>query len=137
MQAVLLYIIVHLYKYPSLWQDVFDFCVFLDGSYYTLYRPVNEEQISVCFQPIKAAEKQPVYHNCVSLCSLCDGEELIMAIYISFTWIAGTETNMLLIMIFRVIALLALVCGDCDHGTQKLKDFDWNKVGVNVSTYYL
>jgi len=44
---------------------------------------------------------------------------------------------MLLIMIFRVIALLVLVWGDCDHGTQKLEDFDWNKVSIKVLTYFL
>jgi len=44
---------------------------------------------------------------------------------------------MLLSIFFRVIVLLALVWGDCDHGTQKLEDFDWNKVGIKVLTYFL
>jgi len=44
---------------------------------------------------------------------------------------------MLLIIILRVIAMLVVVSGDCDHGTQKLEDFDWNKVGIKVLKYFL
>jgi hypothetical protein len=41
---------------------------------------------------------------------------------------------MLMIIILGVIAKLALVSGDCDHGTLKGNEFDWNKVGINVLT---
>ena len=44
---------------------------------------------------------------------------------------------MLLLIILGLISKLTLVRGDCDFGTLKLKDFDWNKVGVNVFTRFL
>jgi len=37
---------------------------------------------------------------------------------------------MLLIIILRLIAVLTLVSGECNLGNPKLKDFNWNKVGV-------
>jgi hypothetical protein len=39
---------------------------------------------------------------------------------------------MLLIIFLGLIAKLTLVSGDCDVGTLKLNDFDWNKVGIIV-----
>ena len=39
---------------------------------------------------------------------------------------------MLLIIVFSVIANLALVSGECDQVTHKLKCFDWKKVGIYV-----
>ena len=44
---------------------------------------------------------------------------------------------MLLIIFLGLIAKLTLLSGDCDVGTLKLKDLDWNKVGVNVFTSFL
>jgi hypothetical protein len=41
---------------------------------------------------------------------------------------------MLVIIIFDLIAKLALVSGDCNHGALKGKDFDWYKVGISVLT---
>jgi len=41
---------------------------------------------------------------------------------------------MLLIIFLGLIYKLALVCGDCDFGTLKPNDVDWNKVGVSVFT---
>jgi hypothetical protein len=41
---------------------------------------------------------------------------------------------MLVIIILGLIAKLALVSGDCDHGTLKGNDFDWNKVGIILPT---
>jgi hypothetical protein len=41
---------------------------------------------------------------------------------------------MLLIKILELIATLALISGDCDKGSLKVKDFDWNKVGIIVLT---
>ena len=43
---------------------------------------------------------------------------------------------MLLIIFLGLIAKLALVCGDCDFGTLKLNDFDWDKVTISVLTSY-
>jgi len=37
---------------------------------------------------------------------------------------------MLLIIVLGQIATSALVSGDCNHGILKVKDFDWNKVGM-------
>jgi hypothetical protein len=39
-----------------------------------------------------------------------------------------------MIIILGSIAKLAFVSGDCDHGTLKGNDFDWNKVGISVLT---
>ena len=44
---------------------------------------------------------------------------------------------MLLIVVLGLIAKLALVSSDCDIGTQKLNDFDMNKVGVIILMYFL
>jgi len=44
---------------------------------------------------------------------------------------------MLLIVFFGLIANVALLSGECDFGILKLKDFDWNKVGVSVFTRFL
>jgi len=44
---------------------------------------------------------------------------------------------MLLIIFLGLIAKLALITSDCDFGTRKLKDFDWNKVGIILLTCFL
>ena len=44
---------------------------------------------------------------------------------------------MLLIIFLGLIAKLASVSGDCDIGTQDVKDFDWNKMGIIVLTLFL
>jgi hypothetical protein len=49
-----------------------------------------------------------------------------------FLWITAIKVNMLLIVVLGLIAKLALVSSDCDIGTQKLNDFDMNKVGVII-----
>jgi len=41
---------------------------------------------------------------------------------------------MLLIIFFGLIAKLTLVSEGCDVGTQKVKNFDWYKVGISVLT---
>ena len=43
---------------------------------------------------------------------------------------------MLLIVVLGLIAKLALVSSDCDIGTQKLNDFDMNKVGIDILTCF-
>jgi len=44
---------------------------------------------------------------------------------------------MFLIIFLGLIANLTLLSGDCDVGTLKLNDFDFNKVGVIVFTSFL
>jgi hypothetical protein len=44
---------------------------------------------------------------------------------------------MLLIMFMGLIAKLALVSGDCNVGTEGLNDFDFNRVGIDVSIWFL
>jgi hypothetical protein len=44
---------------------------------------------------------------------------------------------MLLIIFLGLVAKLALVSGDCDVGTLKVKDFDWNKVDIIALTRFL
>jgi hypothetical protein len=39
---------------------------------------------------------------------------------------------MLLIMVFGLIAKLALVCDGCDVGSWGVDSFDWNQVGIIV-----
>ena len=41
---------------------------------------------------------------------------------------------MLLIIVLGQITTSALVSGDCDHGSMKVIDFDWNKVDIVVMT---
>jgi len=51
-----------------------------------------------------------------------------------FFLIAGIKTNMLLITFLGLIVTLTSVSGECNVGTQHVKDFDWNKVGVRLFT---
>ena len=44
---------------------------------------------------------------------------------------------MLLIIFWGLVAKLTLISCDCDIGSLKLKDFNWNKVAVSVSTRFL
>jgi len=46
----------------------------------------NGVQESVCLWPIKAVAEQPMYHNCASLCSLCERKEEAKTIYTSFVF---------------------------------------------------
>ena len=57
--------------------------------------------------------------------------------YHLFSFITGIKTKMLLIIFLGLIANLTLLCAECDVVTLKLKDFDWNKVGVGVSTSFI
>ena len=41
---------------------------------------------------------------------------------------------MLLITVLDLVAKLVLVSSECDVGTTKVKDFDWNKVGIMALT---
>jgi len=41
---------------------------------------------------------------------------------------------MLLIIFLGLIAKLALICGDCDVGTQEVNNFDFTKVGICILT---
>jgi hypothetical protein len=51
-----------------------------------------------------------------------------------FSLIAGINTNKLLIIVLGLIANLMLVSGDCNVGTQKMKNFNWYEVGIIVLT---
>jgi len=42
---------------------------------------------SAFLYPIKAVEEQPMYHNSASQCSLCEGKEGAMGIYISMCFV--------------------------------------------------
>jgi hypothetical protein len=76
-----------------------------------------------------------MYHNCASLCSLCEGKEgEIKFTYHLFLLITGIRTNMLLIIFLGIIAKLTLVLSDCDVGPQDVKDFDFTKVGIYILT---
>ena len=57
--------------------------------------------------------------------------------YHLFSFITGIKTKMLLIIFLGLIANLTLLSGECNVGTVKLRDFDWNKVGVSVFTSFL
>ena len=52
--------------------------------------------------------------------------------YQLFSLITGIKTIMLLIIFLGLISKLALSSGKCEHGNLKVKDFDWNKVGISV-----
>ena len=72
-----------------------------------------------------------MYHNCASLCSLCEGKEGAFT-YQLFSLITGIKTIMLLIIFLGLIAKLTLGSDECDLGTPKMEDFDCNKVGISV-----
>jgi len=57
--------------------------------------------------------------------------------YHLFSWITAIKTNMLLITFLGLVATLTSVSGDCHVGTQDVKDFDFNKVGIVVLTWFL
>jgi len=57
--------------------------------------------------------------------------------YHLFSFITGIKTKMLLFVFLGLIANLAFLSGECDVGTLKLKDFDWNKVGVRVKWFMI
>ena len=40
----------------------------------------------------------------------------------------------MLIIVLGLTTKLALVCGDCDVGASKVKNFDFPKIGINVLT---
>jgi hypothetical protein len=44
---------------------------------------------------------------------------------------------MLLYIFLDLIAKLALITSECDFGTRKLNDLDWNKVGIGLLTCFL
>jgi len=86
------------------------------------------------FFRIKAVAEQPTYHNCVSLCSLCEGEEGTNAIYTSLVSINYRNENQYnAVNFFSLIDILASVSGDCDFWPLKLKDF----IGLNFVLIYL
>jgi hypothetical protein len=47
------------------------------------------------------------------------------------------KTNMLLIIVLGLFAQLALVSGDCECQSPKMKNFDWYKVGIIVLMLFL
>jgi hypothetical protein len=97
------------------------------------YSLENDVQASACPSQIKAVEEQPMYHNCASLCSLCEGKEGAKTIYISLVFMNyRNKTTMFLIIFLGLIATLTSVCDGCDVGTLKLKHFDWYKVCFTV-----
>jgi hypothetical protein len=103
-----------------------------------LYGLKNKCEVSVRLQPIKSAGEQLMYHNCASLCSVCEVKEGSKKLtYHFFSCISGIETNMLLIVLLGLTAKLALVSGDCDPGTPTLHDFDYSRVGICVLTCLL
>jgi TctA family transporter len=51
--------------------------------------------------------------------------------------ITGINTNMLLIFLFGLIAILASVSDGCDVGTTEVENFNWKLVGVSVITQIL
>ena len=72
-----------------------------------------------------------MYRNCVSLCSLCEGEERqTQFTYHFYSLITGIETNMLLIILLDLFAKLALVSGHCDVGFRNVTNFYFPKVGI-------
>ena len=76
-----------------------------------------------------------MYHNCASLCSLCEGKEGAKIIYISHvSLIAGNKTKLLLNIFLCLIDKLAFVCGDSDVRTSEVNNFDFTQVGVFVLT---
>jgi len=90
----------------------------------------NDIQNSVCLQPIKAVAEQPMYHNCASLCSLCEGEEGAKTIYISLVFMKYRESNQHADnYVFGSIHQVSV-------GFWQLNNFDWTKVGISVFTRF-
>jgi len=80
-------------------------------------------------------EEQPMYHNCATPCSLCEGQKGVKTIYISFVFINYRNLNQHAAHYFLGLNVsLTLVSGDCNVGTQKMKIFNWYEVGIIVLT---
>jgi len=76
-----------------------------------------------------------MYYNRTTLCSLCEGKEGEKTIYISLVFMNCRNSNQNAAdYLFGLIAKLTLVSEGCDVGTQKVKNFDWYKVGISVLT---
>ena len=58
-------------------------------------------------------------------------------IYQCVSCITGIGANMLLIIFLGLMANSALVSGACNLGPPKLKNFDWDLVGINVLIWIL
>jgi hypothetical protein len=82
--------------------------------------------------------EQPIYHNCASMCSVCEGKKGAKKIYIPLLFVYYRNyTDMLLIVLLGLITKLALVSGDCILPTTTINDLDWNRVGISVLTCLL
>jgi hypothetical protein len=76
-----------------------------------------------------------MYHNCASMCSLCEWKEGKIAFtYQFYPLISGIKSNMQLIIFLCLIVELPLVSGDCLFGTPKLNDVDRIKFGISILT---
>jgi NAD/NADP transhydrogenase alpha subunit len=49
-----------------------------------------------------------------------------------FLLITGNKAEMLVIIVFGLIAQLTAVYGGCVVGSQDLRDFDWEEVGISI-----
>jgi hypothetical protein len=81
----------------------------------------------------KNRETADLSELCITVFTLQKGKIGQMKFTCRFSsFITGINTNMLLIFLFGLIAILASVSDGCDVGTTKLDNFDWNQVGVSV-----
>jgi hypothetical protein len=91
-------------------------------------------QASVCLA-LKPLAEQPMYRNCVLLCSFFEGKEVTNTVYISLvSLLAGFETNMLLIIFLGVMAKLTSVAGNCVAENTGVDNFNWDKVAISGLT---
>jgi hypothetical protein len=80
-------------------------------------------------------EEQPTYHNCASLCSVCEGKGRAKIIYMSLFFVSYRNYNQNAADdLFGLLSMFVSVSGDCEFGTHTLNDFDWIKLVISVLT---
>jgi len=79
-----------------------------------------------------------MYHNCASLCLLCGGKEGEKTIYISLVLMNYRNLHQRVAVIsLGLIATLASGYGECDVGTQDVKNFNCTRLGISLLTIFL
>jgi hypothetical protein len=98
----------------------------------------RKSRILSLFSQQKLWEKRRCIIN-VCQCIHCSKEKVWQRqfIYHFSSWITWIKTNMLLITFLGLIAKLTSNSGDCEFGTQEVKDFDYIKLGISVLIWFL
>jgi hypothetical protein len=76
-----------------------------------------------------------MYHNCASLCALCEGKEgAKKMLHLTFFINYRNKNHHASEYFLCLLAKFSLVSSDCVFRILKLNDFDWTKLGIIVLT---